>query len=155
MSLRIQEYKSNIAVLFVSLIPIAFTMFIFGFTIGKKGWLQNIDTLVRRIKKPVLWIAVLSNVYRVIFLFFLWETEIWKDSFWRTLFIYLMQLCDALMALFYIWILAYGYQFSFWQKLLSPLQYAGRMALTNYLLQSFIGLLIFSSAGLQWYGKCC
>lgn len=151
MSLRIQEYKSNIAVLFVSLIPIAFTMFIFGFIIGKKGWLHEIDTLVQRIKKPVLWIAVLSNVYRVIFLFFLWETEIWKDSFWRTLFIYLMQLCDALMALFYVWLLAYLYQYGFWQKLLSPLQYAGRMALTNYLLQSFIGLLIFSSVGLQWY----
>lgn len=151
MLLRIQEYKSNVAVLFVSLMPMAFAMFILGFTIGKKGWLQHIDTLVKRIKKPVLWIAILSNVYRVFFLFFLWETDIWKEPFWRTIFIYFMQICDVLMALFYIWVIAYSYQFPFWKKLLSPLQYAGRMALTNYLLQSFIGLILFSSIGFQWY----
>ena len=151
MLLRIQEYKSNVAVLFVSLMPMAFAMFILGFTIGKKGWLQRIDTLVKRIKKPVLWIAILSNVYRVFFLFFLWETDIWKEPFWRTFFIYFMQICDVLMALFYIWAIAYMYQFPFWKKLLSPLQYAGRMALTNYLLQSFIGLILFSSIGFRWY----
>lgn len=151
MLLRIQEYKSNVAVLFVSLMPMAFTMFILGFTIGKKGWIYNIDTLVRRIKKPVLWIAILSNVYRVFFLFFLWETAIWKEPFWRTTFIYFMQMCDVLMALFYIWGIAYSYQFPFWKKILNPLQYAGRMALTNYLLQSFIGLILFSSVGFQWY----
>ncbi|GGG07375.1 membrane protein [Dokdonia pacifica] len=151
MQLRMQEYKSNLAVLFVSLMPIAFTMFILGLTIGKKGWLQDIPRGIQRIKKPVLWIAVLSNVYRVIFLFFLWETEIWKVPFWRTLFIYGMQISDTLMALFLVWLVVYAFQYAFWKKLLSPLQYAGRMALTNYLLQSFIGLLIFSSVGLQWY----
>jgi uncharacterized protein len=55
------------------------------------------------------------------------------------------------MALFMVWLIAYAYQYSFWKKLLSPLQYAGRMALTNYLLQSAIGLFIFSSVGTQWY----
>lgn len=151
MVLRIQEYKSNVAVLFVSLMPIAFAMFILGFTIGKKGWLQDIDRWVQHIKKPVLWIAILSNIYRAIFLFYLWETAIWKEPFWRTTFIYFMQICDVFMALFYIWGIAYIYQFPFWKKILSPLQYAGRMALTNYLLQSCIGLIIFSSIGFQWY----
>ena len=55
------------------------------------------------------------------------------------------------MALFLVWLVVYAFQYGFWKKLLSPLQYAGRMTLTNYLLQSFIGLLIFSSVGLQWY----
>lgn len=151
MQLRIQEYKSNLAVLFVSLMPIAFTMFLLGLTIGKKGWLQNIPSLVNCIKKPVLWIAIISNVYRVFFLFFLWETDIWKEPFWRTLFIYFMQLCDTLMALFLVWLVAHVYQYSLWKKLLSPLQYAGRMALTNYLLQSAIGLFIFSSIGMKLY----
>lgn len=151
MILRIQEYKSNVAVLFLSLMPIAFAMFILGLTIGKRGWLQDIDRWIQRIKKPVLWIAVLSNVYRVFFLFFLWETAIWKEPFWRDVFIYLMHICDTLMALFYVWLIAYLYQYGFWKKLLRPLQYAGRMALTNYLLQSAIGLFIFSSIGLHWY----
>lgn len=151
MQLRIQEYKSNIHVLFVSLMPIAFTMFILGLTIGKKGWLHDIPTWIRQIKKPVLWIAVLSNVYRLFFLFFLWDTDIWSAPIWRSIFIYGMQICDTLMALFLVWLVAYGYQYPFWKKLLSPLQYAGRMALTNYLLQSATGLFIFSSIGLHWY----
>jgi len=151
MQLRIQEYKSNIHVLFISLMPIAFTMFIFGLIIGKKGWLHNIPTWICQIKKPVLWVAVFSNVYRLFFLFFLWDMDIWKAPIWRSIFIYAMHICDTLMALFMVWLVVYGYQYSFWKRLLSPLQYAGRMALTNYLLQSAIGLFIFSSIGLRWY----
>ena len=37
------------------------------------------------------------------------------------------------------------------QKLMHPLKYAGQMALTNYILQSAIGLFLFSSVGLGWY----
>lgn len=151
MHVRIQEYKSNIAVLFVSLMPIALAMFILGLTIEKKGWLHDIPTWIHRIKKPILWVMVLSNLYRICFLFFLWDTDIWKEPIWRLIFIYGMQICDTLMALFLVWLVAYAYQYSFWKKLLSPLQYAGRMALTNYLLQSAIGLFVFSSVGMQWY----
>lgn len=149
--LRIREYGSNVAVLFVHLMPIALAMFILGLVIGKKGYLQDIPKWINKIKYPVLIIALVSNVYRFFFLFGLWELEIWKDPFWREVFLYLMKISDTLMGLFYVWLIAYVMQFSFWKKLLLPLQYVGRMALTNYLLQSVIGLLLFSSLGFQWY----
>lgn len=149
--LRIQEYKSNVAVLFVFLMPIALAMFILGLAIGKKGWLYKITSKVNLVKKPALIIALISNLYRIVFLFFLWDLEIWKDQFWRDLFIYIMHICDTLMGLFYVWGIAYLCQFKQWQKLFIPFKAVGKMALTNYLLQSFIGLFLFSSIGLGLY----
>ncbi|RMB59488.1 DUF418 domain-containing protein [Dokdonia sinensis] len=149
--LRIQEYKSNVTVLFVFLMPIALAMFVLGLAIGKKDWLYEISSKVNQIKKSVLLIALVSNLYRVFFLFFLWDLDIWKDPFWREVFIYLMQICDTLMGLFYVWVIAYLCQYKRWINLFIPLKAVGKMALTNYLLQSFIGLIIFSSLGFEKY----
>ena len=38
-----------------------------------------------------------------------------------------------------------------WRKILMPLKYAGRMALTKYRMQRFIGLILFSSIGFRRY----
>ncbi len=149
--LRIQEYKSNVGVLFVFLMPIALAMFILGLAIGKKGWLKEITIKVNQVRTPVLVIALVSNIYRVIFLFFMWDLEIWKDGFWREVFIYLMHICDTVMGLFYVWVIAYLYQFKYWKRFFYPFQSVGKMALTNYLLQSVITLFVFSSIGFGFY----
>ncbi|WP_081939213.1 DUF418 domain-containing protein [Alkalihalobacillus alcalophilus] len=49
---------------------------------------------------------------------------------------------------FYLISLLFLLQNRIWAKRLSPFKYVGRMALTNYLIQSIIGILIFVSIGL-------
>ena len=62
-----------------------------------------------------------------------------------------MVLSDVAMGLFYLWLLGWVYYKTSWKKLLQPLTYVGRMALTNYILQSAIGLVLFSSIGFRLY----
>jgi uncharacterized protein len=57
------------------------------------------------------------------------------------------------LALFYMTSLALLFQRPQWQPRLMPLSYVGRMALTNYLLQTVICTTLFYSYGFALYGK--
>ncbi|MGG3282187.1 DUF418 domain-containing protein [Paenibacillus solani] len=57
-----------------------------------------------------------------------------------------------LLALAYIGVFALLYQSNLWKKGLHWFSYPGKMAFTNYLLQSVLCGLIFYSYGLGWYG---
>ncbi|WP_010275126.1 DUF418 domain-containing protein [Paenibacillus senegalensis] len=60
---------------------------------------------------------------------------------------------QPLVGVFYIVLLGLLLQRKTWQRVLNPLANVGRMAFTNYLLQSVICTLIFYSYGLGWFGK--
>ncbi|WP_260871366.1 DUF418 domain-containing protein [Paenibacillus sp. Y412MC10] len=57
-----------------------------------------------------------------------------------------------LLALAYIGVFTLLYQNNSWKKVLHGFSYPGKMAFTNYLLQSILCGLIFYSYGLGWYG---
>lgn len=149
--LRLLEYLSNIPLLFGYLGPIALSMFLFGLYLGKNKIHHSLDSFIDRIKKPVIIITILTNFYRLLFLFVLTDLEIYKNAAARTTFIEFMVISDVVMGLFYLWLIGWMWYKWNWKKLLSPLRYVGRMALTNYIMQSFIGLILFSSIGFKLY----
>lgn len=151
--LRIQEYKSNVSVLYVFLAPKAFAMFLIGLLLGREGVLQRLQDFTHHIKRPVLITFVVITIYRIIFLFFTWDTALWKIDDWRSTLIYFQELCDVLTALFYVWLIISLYKYAIFKKIFLPLRQVGRMALTNYILQSAIGLFIFTSSGLSLYER--
>lgn len=151
MKLRAMEYLSNIPVLFVFLAPVALSMFLLGLYFGKKKLVYSIDSLVDKLKKPAISIAIITNAYRILFLFILPNLEIYTNESLRPIFFKLMFLSDIAMGLFYLWMLAWIIRFPKWKMVLSPLKYVGRMALTNYIMHSFIGLILFTSIGFQLY----
>lgn len=149
--LRLLEYLSNIPMLFGFLGPIALSMFFLGLYLGKNKIYQSLDSFVNRIKKPMIWLVIFTNIYRILFLFVLTKLGVFKLELGRTLLIKLMLIADTFMGLFYLWLIGWIWYKTQWRMLFSPLKYAGRMALTNYILQSIIGLFLFSSVGFRLY----
>lgn len=64
-----------------------------------------------------------------------------------------MPLSGLVLTIGYVSVLVSLWHTARGQTLLTPLVYAGRMPLTNYLSQSLIGTTLFYSYGLGWYGK--
>ena len=62
-----------------------------------------------------------------------------------------MVISDVIMGLFYLWIIGWLWYNTKLKSLFNPVQYVGKMALTNYLMHSFIGLILFSSIGFGLY----
>lgn len=151
MKLRLLEYLSNIPMLFGFLAPVAISMFLLGLYIGKNKIHENLDVFIIKIKTPMLLITIISNIYRLVFLFILPEYEVYNNEYFRPIFIKLMVLSDVCMGLFYLWGIGWLWYYSKLKKILSPLKYAGRMALTNYVTQSLVGLILFSSVGFKLY----
>lgn len=149
--LRLLEYLSNVPMLFGFLAPIALSMFLLGLYLGKNKIYESLESFIKQIKKPVLLITIITNIYRILFLFVLTKLEIYKIELLRTFLVKLMVISDVIMGLFYLWLIGWLWYNTKWENILSPLKYAGRMALTNYIMQSFIGLILFSSIGYKLY----
>lgn len=149
MKLRVLEYFSNIPMLFGFLAPIAISMFLLGLYLGKNKIYESLETFIQQIKKPMLLVAIITNGYRLLFLFVLPKSEVYSTETFRPIFIKLMVFSDVAMGLFYLWIIGWLWYNTKWKTILSPLKYAGRMALTNYIMQSLIGLILFSSVGFK------
>lgn len=149
--LRLLEYASNSPMLLGFLAPVIISMFLIGAYLGKNSIHLALNIFINRIKKPMLYIAVISNIYRVLFLFILTKESFYSIKIYRHILINLMVLSDVFMGLFYLWLIGWIWHYTKWKIILSPLKYVGRMALTNYIMHSFIGLILFSSIGFQLY----
>lgn len=68
---RVQEYLSNVPILFVYLAPLALSMFLLEVYFGKNQFERQLDLLVKKTQKSVIWIMILTNAYRIIFIFYL------------------------------------------------------------------------------------
>tara|TARA_B100001765_G_scaffold215488_1_gene187891 strand:- start:3537 stop:4811 length:1275 start_codon:yes stop_codon:yes gene_type:complete len=151
MELRFREYVANLPMLLGFLAPMAFSMFLLGMYLGKKNVHNTLFSFLYKIKNPILLFTILSNAYRLVFLFVLPDYELYRDPDLRPYFIKLMVLSDVFMGIFYLWLIGWLWFRRMGRSILSPLRHVGRMALTNYLLQSFIGVILFTSLGFRLY----
>jgi uncharacterized protein len=132
--------------------PTIFAMFLLGLYAGKRGIFKNIPAhlpLIRRVQKFGLGLGLLGELIIVI------HVEI-PSLMGPTL----GALCNTI-AFFSMPLLGLGYmativlllQKDIWRARLIPLSFVGRMALTNYLMQTVIATTIFYNYGLGLYAK--
>lgn len=76
-----------------------------------------------------------------------------RPDAWSAAATLLLPFAQPLLSLAYAALATRSFHSPTGRRLLSPLAAAGRMALTNYLLQSLIGLLLFTGVGLGLYGR--
>lgn len=119
--------------------PEILSLFLLGLYAGKKDIFRRAKELDSKLKKVqiITFIATLPIFGIMIFYF------IKADSYEPLRMSGFTTLSGKTLFLFYIITLLRLLQHEKWQKIFKPLQYVGRMALTNYISQTIITLLVF------------
>ena len=140
---------------FVSRIPKVLGMFLIGYALGRSGFYQNIDKNKKTVYCVVglgLLIGLPANFYLAHYISN-FMNDYWglkRNGFYQTL-AYAVGVVP--LALAYVGLFMLIFQSSAGKKILSILAPVGKMAFTNYIMQSLIGHFVFLQAGLGYYGK--
>lgn len=152
-SIRIKEYLSLLGGSILSFCPVILAMFLVGYLAARKGIMANYMNnlpLFRRIFWLGLTVGVITNI---LYIFSYQHAILMVPDGWSLLASSMHTIGGISLGLCYISgiaILFINGKAGFFVKYLAPV---GRMALTNYLIQSIITSLLFHSYGLALYGK--
>lgn len=141
--LRLKEYAFVMSFVYSGIVPVAFTAMLLGGALVKAGWLNNLGEKIRQSTPYVLISLVILLIYRFTLLFYIVPNFKVEDGTPLSIFLVtLYQVSDLSISFGLLWLVGTLWRVRLMQRLLSPLRYVGRMALSNYILQSIIGYLI-------------
>lgn len=141
--LRLKEYAFASGLIYSAITPIALSMMLLGGYIVKKGWMENLYERLNRIKPYLLFTLSGFLIYRFIVYYWILPTyNIPHGSPLSVTLITLFQFSDILISLSLLWTLGYLWNKGMGTWFISKFQYVGRMALSNYIVQSVLGYLI-------------
>jgi uncharacterized protein len=131
----------------------AFGCMLVGFWMARSGFFHDPE----KFKRPMNRLIVAGSIFGIICSYLFWMISIGRLELTPAL-IWLPIIIVAglfLQSLFYISGFVRLYHYNWFKKLVSPFEFVGRMALSNYILQSIFYLLIFfyCTSGLRLYGK--
>ncbi|MCA1801889.1 MAG: DUF418 domain-containing protein [Rhodothermaceae bacterium] len=159
--LRVSEYLYNLQHIHTGLVPRAFFMFTIGALLVRKGVLSDIEHYTSVIKWKMITAFIISFLFLItlynlilpnMYILDASSLIILKKIIGRVTHL-LYSLSNMVIAMFYIWLITYSLRLNVVKTILSPLQYIGKMALTNYVMHSVIALFLFSSVGFGMYGS--
>jgi uncharacterized protein len=149
---RLADWGLSLSNLFVApfvILPI----FLIGAYVLRSGFLKTLQTDNGVLRRTIVWTAAVGVVFTGLKEYSAAKIKVDVTTVHETLQPILAFFGDLGLAGFYATLLLVLSRITRWQALLSSLQWAGRMALTNYLLQSVICCLLFYNVGLGLYGK--
>ncbi len=128
-------------------------MFLLGLYIGRKGILRDIPGHLPLFRRILLWGLPLGIVGNLVYVAFI-EGASRSEPEWQSLIAVVGQTLGApALALSYAAAIILLVQHDTWHARLAPLAAVGRMALSNYLLQSLVATTLFYGYGFGLFGK--
>ena len=124
-------------------------LFILGFIVGRIRLFERMDEFRSRLNRwALLALAGLGLLYVARSYF---PPVAWGEvSFYSWMSSTTTNLINLLTAYLWVIVVMEGYRLQKVQRAMAPLVSYGRMGLTNYIVQSVIGVFIFSGFGLDW-----
>ena len=135
---------------FLYILPATMGRFLLGFYAGRRRLLHDVAANLPFFRKLFWWSVPFGLLGSGLFVL---STELLRaeilapTSLWRIVLALPTEIGSLALCLFYVAALTLLYQRSAWQRRLSLLAPLGRMALTNYLMQTLLCLLIFYGGG--------
>jgi len=133
--------------------PSVFAMMLLGLYTGKRRIFEDIPGNMPLIRKVWLWGLIIGLVGNFMYVYFGEQANRAVPSAANLLSLTGQTFGAPAMALFYMSSLTILAERTIWRERLKPLAKVGRMALTNYLLQSTICSILFFGYGFALYGK--
>jgi uncharacterized protein len=127
--------------------PSVFVMFLIGLYLGKRRIFEDLGAHVPLLRRMLRWCLVVGVAGNLVYL--LGHNGI-RSGFLSEVAIVLGA---PALCLFYVAAICLLVQRAGWQRRLAPLAPVGRMALSNYLLQSLVATTIFYGYGLGLFGR--
>jgi len=134
------------------MMPIVLGMFLFGVYIAKTEKYKNIDRYLPFYRKVWVWSLAIGLPFNVLFVYSYFEQGA-EVSFHAMTYFVGSVIGGPAICFFYMTSIVLLTRFESWQKIFHPLRAVGRMALSNYLLQSVVSTLIFYNYGVGLFGQ--
>jgi len=152
-AVRIEEFLSLLSGSLFFFCPLILAMFLFGLLIARRGIVANYPNYLPLFRKLFWWSLALGLITNTLYLIASrYAVQSIPDG-WSLLFMTMHTFGGLSLGLCYVSGIAILYIWGrggFFTRYFAPI---GRMALTNYLLQSILGAALFHSYGLGLYGK--
>ena len=130
-----------------------FGMFLLGLYVGKRRIFHNIDRHLSLVHK-VVWLGLVAGaIFNGLYVWVTLRPHIVPPDAYMFVSRGARTIGAPALMLFYVSAIILLYRNQTWRQRLAPLAAVGRMALSNYLLQSVLCTLIFYSYGLGLYGR--
>lgn len=146
---RLYEYSSYFRN--VEYFPTLVSLIFFGYCSGRLKFYSNINQTFKRLTPVVYFLLPTVIVFRIAY----HQLETFTEGSYR-LHILLVKaniIFNIFQSFIYLYLITLFYEKGILIKIIEPLALAGRMSLTNYLMQSVIGVLLFNSVFLGLYGQ--
>jgi uncharacterized protein len=134
-------------------LPKLLAMFLLGFYAYRRGFFENLSSHQPFIRQVLIYGLVLGFIGNVAFSALAGKEAVFPPTPGGVVGVVTYAFGVPALALFYIASVAALWQKQVWQSFFSFLAPVGRMALTNYLLQTVICVLIFYGYGFGQFGK--